>query len=105
MFYFQCTCWNGRVFDIIFRLNQIHSLLESKIQILLLKNISQTSLHIILKSLILACCKTRPFTSRKKFLASEGAFVHFYLAAVLVGIMLGLIQSNKEDGKALSLPE
>ena len=99
MFYYQCTCWNARVFDITFRLTQIYSLLESKTQILLLKNLSQISLHILLKSLILACCKNKPISSGKKFITPERAFVLFYLAAVLVGIMLVLTQSNKEDGQ------
>ena len=36
-FYFQCTCWNACVFYIIFRLNQVYSLLGSKIQIVSLK--------------------------------------------------------------------
>ena len=98
MFYFQCTCWNARVFEIIFRLNQVYSLLESKIKILLVKTFSQISLDILLRSLILACCKNKPRSSVKKFLVSERAFVLFYLAAVLVGIMLGLIQLNKDDG-------
>lgn len=62
-------------------------------QILLLKNLHTLTL---LKSLILACCKNKPITSGEKFLASERAFVLFYLAAFLVGTMLGLTQSKKE---------
>ena len=39
------------------------------------------------------------------FLASEGAFMLFHFARVLVGITLGLTQSNKEGGTlGLSLP-
>ena len=34
-------------------------------------------------------CKNKSILSDKKFLASEKAFVLFYLAAVLVRIMLG----------------
>ena len=96
-FYFQFKCRNAIVLDIIFRLNQAYLLLGSKIQILSLKSLSQIFLHILLKSLILSCYKNKPISSGKKFLASERAFVFFHLAAVLVDIMLGLTQSNKED--------
>ena len=90
----ECPC---TLFDVIFRLNQVYLLLESKIQILLLKNLSQLSLDILLKSLIISYCKTKPISSGKNFLASERVSVLFYLAGVLVGIMLGLTDSNKED--------
>ena len=50
-----------------------------------------------LKSLILSCCKDKPISSGKKFLASERAFLLVHLAGLLVGIMLELTQSNKED--------
>ena len=97
MFYFQSTCWNVRVFDIIFRLNQLYLLLESKQQVFLLKSLSKISLHIFLKLSVLACCKNKLISSGKKFLTSERPLILFCLAAVLVGIMLGLTQSNKED--------
>ena len=72
-----------------FRLNQVYLLLVSKKQILLHKRLSQISLDILQKSLILSFCKNKPISSGKKFPASERAFVFFYLAAALVGIMLG----------------
>ena len=38
-FSFRCKCWDAPVFDVIFWLNHVYSLLESKIQILLLKHL------------------------------------------------------------------
>ena len=60
-------------------------------------------MHILLKSFSLARCKNKPILSGKMFLASESAFVLFDLAGVLVGIMLGLTQSNKGGTLGISL--
>lgn len=65
------------IFDIIFRLNQAYSLLETQIQILLLKDLTNISLHILLKSLILSCCMNKPISSVKNWLASERPFLIF----------------------------
>ena len=70
-FTFQCKCRNAQVFDIIIWLNHVYSLLGSKIQVLLLKHLSQIPVHIPLKTLTLCSCKNKPVTSGKIFLASE----------------------------------
>ena len=77
VFYFQCKCRNARVFDKIFTESSIFIVRAKKIQFLLLKNLSQISLHILLKSLILSCCRIEPVSSGKKLLASERVFVLF----------------------------
>ena len=98
-FNFQCKYPNARLLDKIIWLSQVHSLAGSKIQILLPKHLSQIFVHILLKSLILFCCENNPV------LSSERVFVLFHLARVLIGIMMGLTQSNKEgENLALFLP-
>ena len=93
-FYFQSKYWNTREFDLVFRLNEIYLLLECKTKIFLPQNLSQISLYIVLKSLILSYCINKPISSGKKFLA----FVVFQLVAVPADIMLDLTQPDKEAG-------
>ena len=100
-FFLSVQMWECPLFD-IFWLNHLYSLIESKIQILLLKHLSQISEHILLELLILSCYKNKPISSRKVLLASERAFALFRFAGVLVGIVLGSTQSNKE-GRTLAL--
>ena len=89
----KCKCWNARVFDIIFWLNYVYSLVVSKLQNLLLKHLP---VHILLNSLTLSRCKNEPMSLGKMFLAFGRAFLFFHLAGALFGIMLGLTQSNKD---------
>ena len=70
----------------------------------LLTNLSQISLHILLKSLILSCCNIKPISSGKKFLASE--ILYFFIWLAFCSVSCWVKHSRiKKTNKALSLTQ